>query len=152
MPSPKKSLPKKAPSSTAAHGWLVKQEPAAYAWDTFLKDGRTTWDGVRNFQARNNLRAMKVGDPVFFYASVTGKEIQGLAEVSKAAYPDPTAEEGEWYSVELKAKRPLKKPVPLDAMKTNPKLANFLLVRHSRLSVMPVSAEEFTEILRLAGE
>jgi len=130
--------------------WLVKQEPAAYAWETFLKDGRTSWDGVRNFQARNHLKGMKVGDPVLFYASVTGKAVQGIAEVSKAAYPDPTADEGEWVSVELKAKRTLNRPVSLEEIKATPSLAKISLLRQSRLSVMSLSRSEFEHILKLS--
>lgn len=132
--------------------WLVKQERASYSWETFLKDRRTSWDGVRNFQARNHLKAMKVGDPVLFYASVTGKAVQGLAEVSKAAYPDPTAEEGEWFSVELKAKRTLAQSVSLEQIKATPSLAKMALLRQSRLSVTPVSREEFEQILKLSGK
>lgn len=130
--------------------WLVKQEPDSYAWETFLKDRRTSWDGVRNFQARNHLKAMRVGDPVLFYASVTGKAVQGLAEVSKAAYPDPTADEGDWVSVEIKAKRTLAHPVSLEQIKATPSLAKMALLRQSRLSVTPVTKEEFEQILKLS--
>lgn len=131
--------------------WLVKQEPEAYAWETFLKDRRTSWDGVRNFQARNHLRAMRKGDAVLFYASVTTKAVLGVAEVSKAAYPDPTAEDGDWSSVELKARQTLKSPVSLDAIKADPSLAKIGLLRQSRLSVMPLSQAEFDRILALGA-
>jgi predicted RNA-binding protein with PUA-like domain len=131
--------------------WLVKQEPEAYSWEDFLKDGRTAWEGVRNFQARNNLRAMKAGDQVLFYASVTTKAVQGVAEVSKTAYPDPTAEEGDWVAVQLRAKKTLPKPVSLETIKSDKSLAKMLLVRHTRLSVMPVEKAEFDRILELGG-
>jgi predicted RNA-binding protein with PUA-like domain len=130
--------------------WLVKQEPEAYSWDTFLKDKKTSWEGVRNYQARNNLRAMKAGDPVLFYASVTTKAIQGVAEVAKTAYPDPTADEGDWVAVQLKAVRSLPRPVTLDEIKADEALKNMLLVRHSRLSVMPVTKQEFDRIVALS--
>ncbi len=131
--------------------WLVKNEPEAYAWETFVKDGKTSWDGVRNYQARNNLRGMKLGDHVLFYASVTGKTVRGIAEVSKAAYPDKTAEEGDWSSVELKVVKALPKEVALEEIKSKPSLANLPLLKHSRLSVMPVTKAEYTEILKLGG-
>ena len=131
--------------------WLVKQEPESYAWETFLKDRKTSWDGVRNFQARNHLRAMKVGDPVLFYASVSLKCVQGIAEVSKAAYPDPTAEEGDWSSVELKARTSLARPVTLEEIKSDPHFSDMLLIRHTRLSVMPVSRAHFERIVQLGA-
>jgi predicted RNA-binding protein with PUA-like domain len=133
--------------------WLVKSEPESYSWETFVKDGRTSWDGVRNFAARNHLRAMKVGDRVLFYASVTGKAVQGIAEVSKTAYADPTTEEGEgdWSSVELKAVKPLKNPVSLEQMKSEAALKGMVLFRQGRLSVSPVTKEEFTLITKLGG-
>ena len=130
--------------------WLVKSEPDAYSWETFLKDRRTSWDGVRNFQARNHLKGMKVGDAVFFYASVTGKAVLGVAEVSKAAYPDPTADEGEWVSVELKAKRTLSRPISLAEIKATPSLSKIALLRQGRLSVVSVSEAEFEQILKLS--
>src|ERR1700761_9081208 len=99
--------------------WLVKQEPDSYSWSNFVKDGKTAWTGVRNFAARLNLRAMKKGDLVFYYHSVTGKEIVGLARVVKEAYPDPTAEEGDWSSVDLAPERGLKKPVSLEVLKAD---------------------------------
>src|SRR5205814_2245823 len=112
-----------------------KQEPAAYSWDDFVRDGRTAWTGVRNFQARNNLRAMRKGDHVLFYHSVTDKKVVGLAKVIRAAYADPTAEEGDWSSVDLAPVRALKRPVSLDEIKVTPALKNMALLRNSRLSV-----------------
>src|SRR5712664_1674273 len=129
--------------------WMVKQEPEAYSWDDFVRDGRTDWTGVRNFQARNNLRQMKVGDRVLFYHSGEQKAVVGVAQVAKAPYPDPTANEGQWVAVDIKPVRPLGVPVPLTAIKAEPKLANMLLVRQSRLSVMPVTKAEFETIVAL---
>jgi predicted RNA-binding protein with PUA-like domain len=129
--------------------WLVKSEPAAYAWEQFVKDGGTAWTGVRNFTARLNLRAMKRGDLVCFYHSVTGKEIVGLAKVTKEAYPDATAKEGDWSCVDLAPVKPLGKPVPLDVIKTDKTLAGIPLVRQSRLSVSPLTKEQFTRVLAL---
>jgi predicted RNA-binding protein with PUA-like domain len=128
--------------------WMVKQEPEAYSWDDFVKDGATDWTGVRNFQARNNLKAMKKGDKVLFYHSVTGKEVVGIAEVSKTAFPDPTDEK--WVAVELKPAKPLKRPVTLAKIKENLALANLKLVRQSQLSVMPVSKDEYEEIISMS--
>jgi len=127
--------------------WLVKSEPAAYAWAQFVKDGKTAWTGVRNFQARLNLRAMKSGDLVCFYHSVTEKQIVGVARVAKTAYPDPTATEGDWSCVDLEPVRPLKVPVPLAAIKCDPALQDLKLVRQSRLSTMEAPAE-FVEWMR----
>src|SRR5580658_2199538 len=118
--------------------WLVKSEPESYSWSAFVKDGKTAWTGVRNFQARNNLRAMKKGDRVFFYHSVTGKDAVGLARVDKEAYPDPTAKEGDWSCVDLVPLKPLARPVSLETMKTDIILGEMLLIRNSRLSVTPV--------------
>jgi predicted RNA-binding protein with PUA-like domain len=131
--------------------WLVKQEPEAYSWEAFVKDGKTAWTGVRNFAARLNLRAMKKGDAVFYYHSNTGKEIVGLARVEKEAYPDPTATEGDWSSVDLAAVKPLKKPVSLDTLKADKILKNMKLVKISRLSVSPVTKEEYSRIMELSG-
>lgn len=128
--------------------WMVKQEPEAYSWDDFVKDGKTDWTGVRNFQARNNLKAMKKGDKVLFYHSVTGKEVVGIAEVSKEAFPDPTDEK--WFATELKPLKPLKKPVSLVHIKENLALANIKLVRQSQLSVMPLSKDEYEEIISMS--
>ena len=140
-----------AMSKRPAQFWMVKQEPTAYAWAAFVADGRATWTGVRNFQARNNLRTMRKDDRVFYYHSVVGKEVVGIAQVSAEAYPDPTASEGDWSCVDLVPLQPLKRPVTLDEIKANPKLKDMALVRNSRLSVMPVTPEEFAEIERLGG-
>src|SRR5688572_7749145 len=106
--------------------WLVKQEPTAYSWDAFVKDGRAAWTGVRNFQARNNLRAMQLGDLAFYYHSVVGKAVVGIAKVAKEAYPDPTAEDGDWVCLDLVPFKALKRPVSLDEIKATPSLANIL--------------------------
>ncbi|MGI8435994.1 MAG: EVE domain-containing protein [Chthoniobacterales bacterium] len=131
--------------------WLVKQEPSAYSWSDFVADGKTSWTGVRNFTARNNLRAMKKGDAVLFYHSVTEKAVVGVAEVAKIAYPDATAKEGDWSAVDLIAGKPLQRPLTLDEIKRSPRLKEMALLRLSRLSVQPVSAAEFAEILKLAS-
>jgi predicted RNA-binding protein with PUA-like domain len=130
--------------------WLVKQEPDSYAWQDFVRDGRTTWDGVRNYQARNHLKGMRRGDCVLFYASGGPKEVQGTARVSREAFPDPTDDTGEWVTVELEADQPLAQPVTLTAIKAEPALENMALVRHSRLSVMPLRRTEFDLILRMS--
>jgi predicted RNA-binding protein with PUA-like domain len=130
--------------------WLVKQEPSAYSWDDFVKDGRTAWIGVRNFQARNNLRSMRLGDRVFFYHSVKDKSVIGEAEVVREAYPDPTAQEGDWVCVDLRPINTLPHPVALEKIKAESKLAGLALVRSPRLSVMPVSAEQYRTILDLS--
>jgi predicted RNA-binding protein with PUA-like domain len=129
--------------------WLVKQEPDSYSWDTFVKDGSTAWTGVRNFQARNNLRAMKKGDLVFYYHSNVGKEVVGIAKVTKEAYADPTAKEGDWSAVDLTPAKPVKKPVTLDQMKIDKVLKEMILVRNSRLSVSPVSEEQANRLREL---
>jgi len=130
--------------------WLVKQEPSAYSWNDFVKDGRTAWTGVRNFQARNNLRSMRLGDRVLFYHSVKDKSVIGEAEVVRESYADPTAEEGDWISVDLKPIKALPHPVSLEQIKADKRLAGMTLLRHSRLSVMPVSAPEYRAIVDLA--
>lgn len=135
----------------AKQHWLVKQEPEAYAWETFLKDRVTSWEGVRNFQARNNLRAMRRGDQVLFYASVTTKAVLGVAEVEREAFPDPSAEEGDWSTVELRAVRSLRSPVGLETVKSDPALSEIALLRQSRLSVMPLTKAEFDRILKLGA-
>jgi predicted RNA-binding protein with PUA-like domain len=132
--------------------WLVKQEPSAYSWQQFLQDGRTAWTGVRNFQARKNLRTMKNGDRVLFYHSVTGKEIVGIARVVSEAYPDPTAESGDWSCVDLEPEASLAHPVTLEFLKQHPVLCEIPLIRQSRLSVMPLEAYAFEEIVRLGSE
>ncbi len=131
--------------------WLVKQEPSAYSWEDFVRDGRTNWTGVRNFTARANLRAMQKGDAVLFYHSVVGKAVVGIAEVTRTAFPDPTATEGDWSAVELAPKKALGRPVTLDEIKRDPKLRAMALVRLSRLSVQPVSEQEFREIVALGS-
>ena len=130
--------------------WLVKQEPSAYSWDDFVRDGRTAWTGVRNFQARNSLRSMKAGDRVLFYHSVTDKAVVGEAEVVRESYPDPTASEGNWVAVDLKPVKALPRRVPLEEIKTDTRLAGLALVRSPRLSVMPVTAQEYRAIAALA--
>jgi len=130
--------------------WLVKSEPEAYAWSQLAKDGVTAWTGVRNFAARNNLRAMKSGDGVFFYHSGEEKSVVGLAQVVKEAYPDPTATEGDWSCVDLVPLRALAKPVTLAAIKADKILKEMVLARQSRLSVSPVTSEQFERLLQLA--
>lgn len=131
--------------------WLVKQEPESYPWSAFKRDRRTSWDGVRNYQARNNLKAMQPGDPVLFYESGDAKSVVGIARVTKAAYPDPTADEPAWVSVELEAAGELGRPVSLAEIKADPALAGIVLIRNSRLSVMPLAREEFERIAKLGG-
>lgn len=130
--------------------WMVKQEPDTYSWDDFVKDGSTDWTGVRNYQARNNLRDMKKGDKVLFYHSNVGKEVVGIAKVTKPAFPDPTADDDKWVAVELSPVKPLKKPVGLDKIKENLALKDLKLIRQSQLSVMPVTQDEFEEILSMS--
>jgi len=130
--------------------WLVKQEPESYSFAAFQKEGRAAWTGVRNFQARNNLRAMKKGDLVCYYHSGEEKQVVGLARVEKAAYPDPTAREGDWSCVDLVPVAPLVKPVPLSVIKTDAVLKEMLLVRNTRLSVVPVTPAQFERLLKLA--
>lgn len=130
---------------------MVKQEPESYSWDDFVRDGRTDWTGVRNFQARNNLRLMKTGDRVLFYHSGTGKCVVGIAEVAKAAYADPTAGDPQWVAVDLKPIKPLKEPVPLAAIRYNAKLENLPLIRQSQLSVMALTKEEFDTIVAMGS-
>jgi predicted RNA-binding protein with PUA-like domain len=130
--------------------WVVKSEPDAYSWAMLVKDGRAAWTGVRNFQARNNLRAMKKGDAVFFYHSVTEKQIVGLARVAKEAYADPTAAEGGWVCVDLVPVEALGKPVGLEAIKADRLLRDLPLVKHGRLSVSPLSKAQFERVLELA--
>lgn len=131
--------------------WLVKSEPFKYSWDQFVKDGHTFWDGVRNYQARNNLRAMKKGDLVFFYHSNEGMEIVGIAKVAKEAYQDPTTEDTNWVVVDLKPVKKLPKPVTLAQMKADIRLEKLGLIRQGRLSVSPVTVEEWGVIEEMAG-
>ena len=132
--------------------WLVKSEPAAYAWAQFVKDGQAAWTGVRNYQARLNLRAMKSGDLVCFYHSVTEKQIVGVARVARTAYPDPTATEGDWSCVDLVPLNALPKPVSLDTIKADKILKEIPLVKQSRLSVTPLTELQFRHLLHLGGE
>jgi predicted RNA-binding protein with PUA-like domain len=142
---------KEKKSAASARHWLVKSEPDAYSWADLVRDGRTAWTGVRNFAARINLNTMQPGDRVFFYESMTTKAVVGIAEVTKAAFPDTTAEEPGWVAVELKAVAPLAKPVTLADIKAQPALANMLLVRQGRLSVSPVIKEEWALITKLGA-
>ena len=131
--------------------WLLKTEPSAYSWDQLVKDKRTNWTGVRNFQAAANLKAMKKGDRAFFYHSGEGKEIVGVAEIVKEAYPDTTDKSGRFVMVDLVPVEPVKTPVSLATVKATPALKNMPLVRLSRLSVSPVSADEWRIIAKMAG-
>lgn len=135
----------------AKQHWLVKQEPTKYSFDDLLKDKRTMWDGVRNFQARNNLKAMRAGDPVLFYHSNVGQEVVGICEVAKEAYPDPTVSEGQWVVVDLVPKKKLKRGVTLEQVKATPSLKDVGLIRQSRLSVMPLSKAEYDTIVKLGS-
>lgn len=130
--------------------WLVKSEPSSYSWEDLVKDQRTSWDGVRNFEARNNLRRMTQGDRVLFYHSNQGKQIVGLAQVVKEPYADPKARDGDWSAVDLAPVKPLKVPVGLATIQGEPLLAKMSLLKRSRLSVQPVSDVEFRRILELA--
>jgi predicted RNA-binding protein with PUA-like domain len=129
--------------------WLVKQEPSKYPWEQFLKDKETYWDGVRNYQARNNLKLMKKGDLVLYYHSVIGKEIKGIAKISKEFYPDPTTDDDRWVVVDLKPVKPLSRPVFLQDIKGHPELQDIALVKQSRLSVIPLKEKEFKIILKI---
>jgi len=131
--------------------WLVKSEPDAFSWDQQVANGVEPWTGVRSFQARNNLRAMKRGDLAFFYHSNEGREIVGVVKVVREAYPDPTAEDGDWSCVDMRAVGPFPKPVTLAAIKADPKLEGMALIRLSRLSVAPVTPEEWRHICKLGG-
>lgn len=132
--------------------WLIKSEPSTYSWDQLVKDRQTVWDGVRNYAARNHLKAMKKGDEMFFYHSNEGVEIVGIAKVAKEYYPDPTAGDDTWVVVEVKPVRKLKKPVPLVAIKADKRLQDMALVRLGRLSVQPVTEKEWQVVLEMAGE
>jgi predicted RNA-binding protein with PUA-like domain len=129
--------------------WLVKSEPDAYSWDDLVEDGSTYWDGVRNAQARNNLRAMRVGDLVLYYHSNVGKEVVGVARVTRTAYQDPTTQDDRWVVVDLVPVQPLAEPVGLAQIKGDAKLAGIPLVTQSRLSVMPIEKRAFDRILKL---
>jgi predicted RNA-binding protein with PUA-like domain len=129
--------------------WLVKSEPDSYAWSDLVRDGKTEWTGVRNFAARLHLKAMQPGDRVLFYESVTTKAIVGIAEVTRTAFPDKTADEPGWVAVELKADQPLAHPVTLEQVKAEPALAKMTLLRIGRLSVQPVTRAEFDRIVKM---
>jgi len=131
--------------------WLVKSEPFKYSWEKFNEDGRTFWDGVRNYQARNNLKAMKEGDLVLFYHSNEGKNVVGIAKVVKEFYQDPTTDDTNWVVVDLSPVESLKNPVSLEQIKTEESLQDISLVRQGRLSVMPLKAEEFDKILEMGS-
>jgi predicted RNA-binding protein with PUA-like domain len=131
--------------------WLVKQEPTKYSFDQLVADGRTAWDGVRNFQARNNLAAMRAGDRVLFYHSVVGTAVVGVCEVVREAYPDPTAKEPQWVAVDLAPLEKLKRPVTLEQIKAEKGLRDIPLLRQSRLSVMPLEKAAFDAIVKLGG-
>jgi predicted RNA-binding protein with PUA-like domain len=131
--------------------WLVKSEPDAFSWSQQVEHGVEPWTGVRNFMARNNLRAMRRGDLAFFYHSNIGKEIVGIVEVAREAYPDPSATEGDWSCVDMRAVAPMPAPVTLAQMKSDPALEGFALIRFSRLSVAPVSPEHWRHICKLGG-
>ena len=129
--------------------WIIKQEPSQYSWQQFEKDGSTYWDGVRNYQARNNLKAMKKGDKLLFYHSVIGKEIVGIAEVTRESYQDPTTNDERWVVVDLKPLKAFKVPVSLETIKKHQELSDIPLVKQSRLSVMPIKKNEFQVLLKL---
>jgi predicted RNA-binding protein with PUA-like domain len=129
--------------------WLVKSEPSCYSWDEFVKDGCTVWEGVRNYAARNNLRAMKNGDKVLYYHSNEGLQIVGVAKVVKENYPDPSAKEGDWSVVDLEPVKPLKRPVTLAEVKSLPPLKDMQLIKLSRLSVSAVTKDEFDFIVKM---
>ena len=131
--------------------WLLKSEPSSYSWDELVKDGRTHWNGVRNFQAAKNLKAMKRGDQAFFYHSGEDRAIVGTCEIVKEAYPDPSDPEGRFVMVDVKALKPVKTPVTLAAIKAEPKLKDLALVRQSRLSVVPVADAEWKILAKMAG-
>ena len=131
--------------------WLMKSEPEEYGWDDLVAEKEGTWDGVKNAQASNNMKAMEKGDRVFFYHSRQGLEIVGIMEVSEEQFPDPFDDTGRWIAVKVKPARKLKNPVTLKAMKQNPKLANLAIIRQTRLSVAPVTEAEWDEILAMSG-
>ena len=131
--------------------WLLKSEPEAYSYDKLVREKTGRWDGVRNYTARNNLRAMAVGDLALFYHSVQEKAVVGICKVSKTAYPDPTAESGDWSCVEVKPVKKLPVPVTLEQIKNEPKLAQIEMLRLNRLSVVPLTPEEYACILEMAG-
>lgn len=131
--------------------WLIKSEPEVYSWDQLVKDKQTRWDGIRNYAARLHLRSMKKGDEIFFYHSNKGTEIVGIAKVTKEAYPDPTSSDPAWFAIDVKAEKKLAKPVSLEQIKKEKKLSSMALVRISRLSVQPVTEEEWKIIMKMGG-
>ncbi|MBK9576477.1 MAG: EVE domain-containing protein [Fibrobacteres bacterium] len=131
--------------------WLLKSEPDAYSWDTLVHEKTGRWDGVRNYMARNNLRAMSVGDQCLFYHSVKEKAVVGICQVSRTAYPDPTAETGDWSCVEVKPLKPLDRPVTLESIKAEHALAQIAMLKYNRLSVVPLTPEEFAHILEMGS-
>ena len=141
----------KSKTSSSGACWLVKSEPETYSWADLVREGKTAWTGVRNFAARNHLKAMQVGDPVLFYHSGEPKSIVGVAEVTRTAFPDETTKEDGWVAVELKPVRPLAREIKLSEVKTEPALKNMALLRLSRLSVQPVTPAEFERIVKMAG-
>ena len=140
----------RAPSRRRQY-WLVKSEPDSFSWGQQVAHGTEPWTGVRNHMARNNLKAMRLGDLAFFYHSNIGKEIVGIVEVVREAYPDPTAKDGDWVCVDIRAVAPMPRPVTLAAIKADPRLADFALVRQSRLSVMPVTKPQWDKLCRMGG-
>jgi len=131
--------------------WLMKSEPSAYSWDDLVRDERTSWNGVRNFQAANNLKAMKIGDRAFFYHSNEGKAIMGVMEIARAAYPDPSDKTGRFVMVDVRPLMPVKHPVTLAAIKADPRLKSLALLRQSRLSVSPIESAEWAILAEMAG-
>ena len=134
----------------ASQYWLVKQEPESFSWDQFVAEGRTAWSGVRNFQARNNLRLMKKSDLVFYYHSGKERQVVGVARVDRPAYADPTADEGDWSSVDLSPVTPLRRPITLDEMRRDKILGTMALLKQTRLSVTPVTGEQYARLMKLS--
>ena len=131
--------------------WLFKSEPGAWSWDDQVKEGAAEWDGIRNYQADNNMKAMKIGDKAFFYHSIQEKQVVGVVEIVKEHYPDPTDPKGRFGMVDVKAVCPVKTPVTLEDVRNEPSLSELALIRQSRLSVMPVTAPEWKQICKMAG-
>lgn len=131
--------------------WLIKSEPGKYSWEMLVRDKRTFWDGVRNYQARNNMQAMKKGDFCLFYHSVTGKEIVGVAKVVRTAYPDPTTDDERWVVMDIAPWKAMKKPVSLSALRAGTNSCNMALIKQSRLSVSPVTEKEYKAVLKMGG-
>jgi predicted RNA-binding protein with PUA-like domain len=131
--------------------WLFKSEPGAWSWDDQVKEGAAEWDGIRNYQADNNMKAMKIGDKAFFYHSIKEKQVVGVVEIVKEHYPDPTDPKGRFGMVDVKAVCPVKTPVTLEDVRNEPSLSELALIRQSRLSVMPVTAPEWKQICKMAG-